>query len=71
MSYDDGDGGWLLANRPSFFNAHKPGAWRFEGAADADDDDDDDDDEEIDEDELVDADNEEEGEMDDDDWGDL
>ena len=68
VEYDDNETGWLLATRPSFFNARKPGAWRFMGNADADDDEED---EEVDEEELVDADDEEDGQMDDDDWGDL
>ena len=30
VEYDDKSSGWLLASRASFFNATKPGAWRFE-----------------------------------------
>ena len=27
--YDDGTGGWLLATRPTFYKANKPGGWRL------------------------------------------
>lgn len=35
VEYDDNSSGWLLASRPSFWNATKPGAWRFELCDDA------------------------------------
>ena len=43
IEYDDKTAGWLLATRPTFFNAVKPGGWRFEPEEEEDDDDDDDD----------------------------
>ena len=60
--------GYLL---PSFFNARKPGAWLFEGKANADEEEEDEEDEEVNEEDLVDADDEGNGQMDDDDWEDL
>ena len=65
VKYDDGAQAWLLASRPNFFNASKPGAWRFE----RDDDGDDEDDEEGDDD-LVDAEEEKSDDDDDDDMRD-
>ena len=47
IEYDDGAGGWLLATRPSFYRAAKPGGWRFLGDnLDVDDDEEDSADEE-------------------------
>ena len=65
IKFDDCTHDWLLANRPSFWRAKKPGAWRFENddgrTADADVDSD------LDENELVDAaDDEDDGNDDDD-----
>ena len=65
VQYDDGESSWLLASRPSFFNARKPGAWRFlkrDGGDDDDDGADDNDDEGLAEADLVDADDEKEDE---------
>ena len=68
VAHDDGTKNWLLATRPTFYNAEKPGAWRFE-PADDDDDGDDDEDDGVRDDDLVDADDEDESdfEYDDDD----
>ena len=49
VEYDDGTGSWLLATRPTFYNANKPGGWRLvkeeelRGEEEKYDDDDDDD----------------------------
>ena len=64
IEYKDGTGGWLLATRPTFYKANKPGGWHLvkrDGEMDDSDDEvagDEEDDEEcsVDEEELVDAD---------------
>ena len=56
IKYDDGSFGWLLANRPSFYKAKKPGGWRFDDDDDDDADDADEDSDGVDDDDLVDAD---------------
>ena len=46
VSKNDGFCGWLLADRPTFFNGYKPASWHFESDENEYDDDDDEEEEE-------------------------
>ena len=65
VKYDDKSSGWLLATRPTFWNATKAGAWRW-WKGDEDESDGDSDDEGVVRDEMVASDDDDDGESSDD-----
>jgi hypothetical protein len=65
VKYDDKSSGWLLATRPTFWNATKAGAWRW-WKGDEDESDDDSDDEGVVRDDMVASDDDDDGESSDD-----